>query len=242
MKVAIIVSYDGSKFFGSQSQSNKSGVADKIYPIFNSLGINSKLEFSGRTDAGVHASGQCISFLLPIHWQNQILKLKEQANILLQPDIFIKKIFIVDDNFHARFSAKKRLYRYFISTNEFDVFRANYICHTDSFDIKQAQAALKCFEGRHDFKSFCKTGSEPKTTIRTIYKTNVYSPSKNLFVVTFEANSFLRSQIRMMMWFVLQISKNKRSLEQLEKQLKNQSVFEKNLAPSAGLYLAKIKY
>lgn len=241
MKVAMIIAYDGSKFCGSQTQPNGFGVANKIKSKFTILGVHSDLIFSGRTDAGVHATGQCVSFELPNYWLDLEL-FKQRANTLLLPDIFIKHIHEVDSSFHARFSAKKRVYRYVISTNDFSVFASNYQLTIDSLNETLLKDAIKLFIGTYDFEYFSKKGSEPKSTIRTIYDAKIYSPKKNLYILYFEGNSFLRSQIRMMVWFLIQISKGKQTTDNLVKQLVKKKIYEKNLAPSNGLYLAKIKY
>ncbi len=116
MRVKVILSYDGSKFSGFQQQnSGVKTVANRLDTILKSLGIFIKIRASGRTDAGVHAINQVIDFLLPPFWRD-INKLKKLLNQNGSGEIYIKDIKIVDDNFHSRYLAKKRVYRYIIST------------------------------------------------------------------------------------------------------------------------------
>jgi len=87
--------------------------------------------------------------------------------------IRFKNIIEVDENFHSRFSAKRRVYRYIFKTSSVSIFERDYISHYPEFNIKLLLKALKNFEGKHNFKKFKKSGSTTHTDIRTIYKTNI---------------------------------------------------------------------
>ena len=240
MNVKIIFSYDGSVFNGSQVQPSKDTVQDKFEEVLNAIGISSKLNFSGRTDKNVHATYQVASLLLPKFWTN-LEKLKSTLNKQLPNSIYIKIISNVADDFHARFSAKKRTYRYLISTKQPSVFSANYIHFEKHIDIKKIQEAIGLFKGIHDFKYFSKNGSEPKSTIREIFDIKFYK-YKDIYVFKFTANSYLRSQIRMIVSFLLKISEGKLQLEDLKTQLSCKKLISWTLAPSSGLYLTKVTY
>ena len=242
MKVKITLSYDGSQFHGYQSQNDGTKtVANALADALKALGIQTKIHASGRTDTGVHASGQVIDIdLLPKHW-NDVAKLKNYLNRLCAPSIMIKTIEAVSEDFHARFSAKNRVYRYMIKTGEASVFGAPYVCYHDSLDEKKIQEAMVLFEGEHDFAYFCKSGSDPKSTVREIVKCRFYK-HKGLYVFSVEANGYLRSQIRMMVDFLLKISDGELGKEDLKEQLALKKIHNRNLAKANGLYLAKIKY
>ena len=107
MKIKLTISYDGSSFFGSQIQPSKVTVQSVLNEIFLKLNIDTKFEFSGRTDRDVHAFRQVISCEIPEFWNN-LEKLKTSLKKMLPSSIMIRKIQKVSDDFHARFSAKKR--------------------------------------------------------------------------------------------------------------------------------------
>ncbi len=241
MRIKITLSYDGSRFMGFQMQKElKNTVAKKLYLAFKSLNIRPIFTASGRTDKGVHALNQVLHLDLPPYW-NDLPKLKKHLNNILLPHIFIKKINMVDKNFHARFDAKSRIYRYIISTEQPSVFLTPYVTYVKKINEKLIKDAIKEFEGRHNFEYFKKNGSDTKNFIRTIYKTNFYK-YKNFYILYFEANGFLRSQIRMMISFLLKISDGKLSKNKLKLQLDLKDSFSNSLAPPNGLYLSKIKY
>jgi tRNA pseudouridine38-40 synthase len=192
------------------------------------LGIYSVTHFSGRTDKSVHSSGQVVSCLIPCYW-NDINMLKDKLNNMLVKSIRILSIHKEDKEFHARFSAKKRSYRYIISKKELTAFNSNYMAYKPSLNLEKIKNAAKVLIGIHDFEFFCKKGSEPHSTIREIYSIKIYQ-YKDIVVIKFNANSYLRSQIRMMVDFLFKISSNKLSIDDLKDQLNKKKASV--LAPS----------
>lgn len=240
MKIKITISYDGTSFSGSQIQPDRVTIQSKIQEVLLTLNIHTTLEFSGRTDKGVHAFRQVVSCIVPSFWQD-LKKLKDTLNRQLPKSIFIRSIIKVEDDFHARFSAKKREYRYLISVKKLTPFNSNYLSYYDTINIAKINEALAVFKGVHDFEYFSKKGSDPLSTIREIYDIKFYK-YKNIYVFKFQANSYLRSQIRMMVDFIMKISSQELNLEDLKKQLKKQDLVSWTLASENGLYLSKINY
>ena len=239
-KVKAVISYDGSVYFGFQKQkSTTKTVTHAIEEALNSLHIGSSIVASGRTDAGVHATGQIIHFNLPDFWTD-LNKLKTNLNRKLK-DIEFKHISRVPHDFHARFSAKKRLYRYLFKTSKPSVFEQKYISYYPGFDSELLEKALACFEGEHDFNYFHKTGSITHTTVREIYKTG-YKEHKGYHFIYFKANGFLRSQVRMMVEAAMLCARGELTLEQLSEQIECQEKHTSRLAPPEGLYLARVQY
>lgn len=240
MRVKATIAYDGSYFKGFQKQkSTNQTITSQIEIALRSVAINNSIRGSGRTDAGVHATGQVIDFELPTFWQD-LEKLKVVLNRKLN-HIAFKKIVFVDNDFHARFSAKKRLYRYIFKTTTPSVFEQNYISYYPKFNEKRLKEALSSFEGRHDFSNFIKTGTITHTNVREIYK-SYYRNYKNYHFIYFEANGFLRSQVRIMVDFSMQVALEKESLKSLKEQLNLTKRHSTKLAPPEGLYLARISY
>ncbi|HIE34962.1 MAG TPA: tRNA pseudouridine(38-40) synthase TruA [Campylobacterales bacterium] len=241
MRVKATIAYDGSRFFGFQSQkSTKNTVATSLQIALNSLNIDSKIVASGRTDRGVHATNQVIHFDLPSYWQD-FKKLKEHLNQRLFPAIIIKKIEPAFDNFHARFSAKKRAYRYILSTKEPNPFEANYITFVKDIDFKKIEDSINLFKGKHDFRFFQKSANNANSSIREIYRAKVYR-FKEYIIIYFEANGFLRSQIRMMVDFLLKIGKSRLTKAELKEQLLCKKQYSSTLSPPYGLYLCRVVY
>lgn len=239
MKVKATIAYNGTKFYGSQVQDKKVTVNGTLQNVLKSMGIVGKIEASGRTDRGVHATGQVIDFDIPEFWSDT-KKLLEIINFKLPTSIRVRKIELADD-FHARYGATRRVYRYILKEGDSNPFEDEFITFVDKIDQDTLKKAIKLFEGTHDFKQFYKTGSDNKTTVRSIYKTLVYQ-HKGMTVLYFEANGFLRSQIRLMVAMLLGINSGKYSLEDLQDQLTCKRKIAIKPAPSNGLYLAKIFY
>jgi tRNA pseudouridine38-40 synthase len=240
LKIKLSISYDGSKYFGSQIQSKKDTVHGKIKLVLQTLGINSKIAFAGRTDKGVHATQQILSFDLPLYWTN-LQKLEDKLINYLPSSIKVKYIHKVNNNFHARFSAKKRSYRYIISKKPLNAFNNSYLAYFSNIDEKLIQEACKQFIGIHDFDFFHKIGSEPSSMIREIYDIKFYA-YKNYYIFKFTANSYLRSQIRMMIYAIMQVSSKNLSLEDLSLQINKQKQSTNNLVNANALYLSRIYY
>lgn len=237
MRAKIIFSYNGKEFFGSQTQNDNSKitVASAITHILKVLKIDSKVELSGRTDRGVHALNQVAHFDLPSFWQN-LDKLKYNLNKFLHPNIHIKKIYIVDSSFHARFSAKSRCYRYIIKEGELNPFEDSFITFLNKVEFDKIAKNIELFIGKYDFSYFFKSGSQTKDNIREMYKAFAYK-HKDYIVLHFEANGFLRAQVRLMVAALLNLEDF-----QIKQMLELKYKFKLKPAPSNGLYLAKIKY
>jgi tRNA pseudouridine38-40 synthase len=240
MVAKLTISYDGTRFYGSQIQPSKDTVHGRLQLALKTLGINSIINFSGRTDKDVHASMQVVSFTLPPYWNDKI-KLKHKLVSFMPMSIKIHNLEILDYEFHARFSAKKRSYRYLISKKQLTAFNSSYMAYYEHINIDLINQACKLFIGIHDFEYFHKKGSEPASTIREIYDIKFYE-YKDIYVFKFTANSYLRSQIRMMVYALLEISNGSISLDDLKKQIDKKKIFTKRLASPYGLYLSKIYY
>jgi len=240
MRIKAVISYDGSAYFGFQKQtSTTQTVTTAIEKALRDLQINATITGSGRTDAGVHASGQIIHFDLPPFWTD-LARLKTALNRKLSAVQF-KHICPVADDFHARFSARKRIYRYVFKTHTPSVFEKKYIGYYSSFNTDILTEALSLFVGEHDFAYFHKTGSDIHTTVRKIYKTD-YQIYGKYHILYFTANGFLRSQVRMMVEASMRCAQGYLSLETLENQIACEGQVLKKLAPAQGLYLARIIY
>ena len=236
MRIALTLSYNGTSYQGSQTQKETNNtILGRLQSVLVSIGINFKVIASGRTDRGVHATGQVCHIDLPAFW-NDTAKLKKVLNDKLPLSIRVKSIQKVADDFHARYGAKKRVYRYLLKKEESNPFEEEFITFEQNLNFKELQKNIKLFIGEHDFANFMKTGSDVNSTRRVIYSAFAYK-HKGLVVLHFEANGFLRSQIRLMVGALLKLN-----AKELKEQLSLKSKHKVKPAPSNGLYLAKIKY
>lgn len=236
MRIKIKISYNGNAFFGSQAQKEtKQTVLGVLQDALLSLGIESKITASGRTDRGVHATGQICHCDIPDFWSNTA-KLKELLNRLLPSSAHISSLEKVADSFHARYDAKSRVYRYIIKEGESNPFLEQFITFLPTADFNEIASKISIFCGEHDFSGFMKSGGGSESSIRVIYRAFAYR-YKGFIVLNFEANGFLRSQIRLMAGALLTLSAS-----QLSKQLTLAKIHKIKPAPANGLYLAKVKY
>ncbi|HEY9204251.1 MAG TPA: tRNA pseudouridine(38-40) synthase TruA [Sulfurimonas sp.] len=236
MRCALVIAYNGTDFLGSQTQkSSKNTILGELEHVLSQINIDSKVVASGRTDRGVHATGQVCHIDLPLFWSD-LDKLKKVLNEMLSASILVKSVKAVDDDFHARYSAKRRVYRYIIKESSKNPFEDNFVTLLESVDFSKLQQNIKLFIGEHDFNFFMKSGSDVKSTTRNIYKAFAYR-HKGYIVLNFEANGFLRSQIRMMVGALLALD-----AAEIKEQLLCRKNHKIKPAKSNGLYLAKIKY
>lgn len=246
MLVKVTVKYDGSHYFGWQTQNGKrkfktiAAVVNKAVSTINKR--STEVVASGRTDRGVHALGQVF------HFENDYLiptvRLKNALNNALPDDIEVIDIIEVKDDFHARFSAKSKEYHYYLNTGEYDLFKKDYITqYNKHLDYELMLEASKLLIGTHDFTSFNATSElEKSNQIRTITKLNIIKKA-DLFIFEIEGNSFLRHMVRMLVGMLVYIGAQKYDIEDLKKLLNNEEslLAPFNIEPN-GLYLYKVNY
>ncbi len=240
MRVKAIIEYHGGMFEGFQRQTHTANtVTTAIETALHSLGIEEGITGSGRTDAGVHATGQVIHFDLPPFWSD-LRKLRTHLNARLTY-IRFKHLTPVSDDFHARFDAQVRIYRYLFTRREPSVFEAPFVAHITAENMEALSRALRRFEGTHDFGFFKKTGSETADDIRTVYRTRLERIGRYQ-AVYFEADGFLRAQVRMMLQAAFDVAAGRLTPGQLDEQLTLHRRHTTRLAPPQGLYLARVIY
>lgn len=244
MRVKITLSYDGSAFIGFQIQKDETktyqSVAGAITRALKRVNIHATVVGSGRTDTGVHATHQVLHVDIPSFW-NDLEKLHTHLNHFLAPSIFIQSITPVSSSFHARFDAKKRLYRYVLYDGAYQPFLAHYALHVKPLDVEKLNVYAQNFVGFHNFKYFKKVGGGTTKDERTIFKAGAYR-YKNLIIIYFLGDAFLRSQVRMMCGSLLKVCHNELSLEDLIAQRERRLKVSTTLIPACGLYLSKVFY
>lgn len=240
-RVKLTISYNGASFQGLQTQtSTENTILGTLRRILKRLNIDAKPVASGRTDSGVHAFRQVIHLDLPAHWYS-LERLARALEHQLPLSIRVRRLEWAEPDFHARYSAKRRVYRYILTDKTPNPFEADLVTFVPSLSLERINETMHCFEGEHDFANFMKTGSDVTSTVRVMFKAFAYR-HKAYTVLYFEANGFLRSQIRMMAAAVLKVNDGSLTIRQIEEQLALENRLCTDLAPAAGLYLSKITY
>ncbi|PYL22847.1 MAG: tRNA pseudouridine(38-40) synthase TruA [Verrucomicrobia bacterium] len=216
-RLKLIVAYDGSQFAGWQSQSHRNTIQDHIERAFERIGGKPvRVHGAGRTDAGVHALAQCAhadlanDHLLAARWTGAL-------NALLPPMIRVLRCRYVAKGFHARLSAKGKIYRYRIWSAPVlppvEYGRAWHV--TRPLDLKVLKTATKCFVGTHDFAGFAANrGKRERSTIRTIYSLRVRQNGPCV-IIDFDGDGFLYKMVRLIVGSLVQCALDKLSIEDL---------------------------
>jgi len=243
MRYKITFSYDGTNFNGYQVQPKLRTVQGELEKAVSYLNKQTMTQVvaSGRTDKGVHALGQVVHFDLNI--DNTLYKIKRGLNSNLPEDIHIIDVEEVNDNFHARFSVKKKEYVYKINLGEYNPIDRNYIYqYNKELDIESMNQAIKLFLGTHDFTSFVPTEDLKDDPVRTVYKANI-KRNKDILEISFQADGFMKYQVRNMVGLLISIGEGKKKISDVEKIINNKNRSQKfKTASPVGLYLKKVWY
>ena len=240
----IIIEYDGTIYSGWQKQKNAITVQDQIESSLKNLTKkNIKIMGSGRTDAGVHAKGMISHVDIP--GEIEAFKVMDGLNFHLKGiPISILKSEAVDDNFHARFSAKKRYYRYHIINRraKLSLLRNKAWQIKETLDVVSMHEAAKILIGKHDFTTFRSVHCQSKSPQKTLEKLEVTRDGENIYIDT-SAISYLHHQVRSMVGCLYYVGCGKWTKKNLENALraKDRKALGYN-APPDGLYFMKVDY
>lgn len=240
--IKITIQYNGKNYCGWQKQNNSPGIQGTIEKaIFDITREEVKITGSGRTDAGVHALGQVANF--KINSQIPVDRIPNALNAKLPKDISIVKAEEVDEDFHSRYSAKKKTYRYQIYNS---LYRSpiyadiSYPVKYD-LDIDKMKKEAKSLIGTYDFKGFMSSGSSVIDTVRTIYNIEV-SKSEDLIIIEIEGNGFLYNMVRIIAGTLVDIGRG-RIAEKMSTIIESKSrSMAGHTAPAHGLFLKKVDY
>jgi tRNA pseudouridine38-40 synthase len=244
MRLRLTIAFDGGPYAGWQSQAASNTVQDVLESAFRKIaGARVVVHGSGRTDAGVHALGQCAhadvpaSAMNPADWQRAL-------NANLPPTIRIVKAHRATPNFHARFSTKGKVYRYLVRNESVlpphEVGRVWHVPQT--LETEPLQRAIEILSGRHDFAAFSANRREaPNDTVRTIRKI-AFSRRGGLVVLTFEGDGFLYKMVRMLTAAIVRIGQRREDLGSLQARLRTGAPKWNHVAPAQGLYLVRVVY
>lgn len=240
MRYKLTISYDGTHYAGWQVQKNGLAIQPLIQKALETaLRHPLNLTGSGRTDAGVHARGQTAHFDTEISVEPKRLILS--LNALLPPDIRIIDLEPAAPDFHARYSARSKIYHYHLSL-EPDPFTLLYRHPVfGAFNLELLKAGAKEFVGTHDFTSFANTGKE-KPSVRTIYRIDVVE-QKGGVRLEFEGNGFLYKMVRNITGTLLDVAAGKIEPSEIKNILAARDRRRAAAAaPAKGLFLFQVNY
>ena len=238
-----ICAYDGTTFHGWQSQEGGNTIQDLIErQLRKILGERIRLEGSGRTDSGVHALGQVFHF--DAAWSHGGEKLRLALQSGLPRTIQLKTIRRVAADFHARFAARRKVYRYQIYLGEADPFTLAYCWSLNrKLDWPAVLAAAKVLRGKHDFWAFSGENDRTyETTVRDLRRLEVVRRGRKV-TFTFEADGFLYKMVRSLTGALVSVGVGKLTAAELAGLIKTRRrVPAVVTAPPQGLFMVKVIY
>lgn len=239
----IIVSYDGTDYFGWQIQPAKKTIAGVLQAHFKErFGHDITLVGASRTDGGVHALGQVARFYSPLTIEDE--RFRKAFNAHLPKDIHLRKLQRVRDDFHPQREVEKKIYQYHIVTERPLPGLSRFVTLQRPFDLAKFQEAVQLFVGTHDFRSFC-TGNDLENTVRTVEQVTItYKKRYGIYQVTVVGPGFLRYMIRRMVGAALYVAINPtEDISSIASILSQKNpLHHLPTAPAHGLLLRKIIY
>ena len=240
----MILEYEGTRYNGWQKQGNTPNTIQGILEtaLESISGETVEINGSGRTDAGVHAAGQCASFKLQNPIDCDIIL--NELNKSLNRDIRIISVEKVHPRFHARLNAKSKTYIYKICTGKkAPVFFRHFIyLHPCSIDIDTLRKGADMLVGEHDFRAFTSNHRTKKSTVRTIYSIDI-DYSEEILTLSFTGNGFLYNMVRILAGSLLMVGTGEMSTEDLALAFDSKDRKRAGVTlPSGGLTLERVFY
>lgn len=243
MNYRITLAYDGTDYCGWQIQLGQPTIQGLLNAALERLDGAPVTTFAaGRTDAGVHAEGQVVSFRLSKNWSGA--NLRKALNGNLPPDVRVLDAATVADQFHARFDAKGKTYRYRIFVAEvMNPFWVRYAWHYPyALDSAKLVEDAQTLVGTHDFTAFTVANCETKTRVRTVTEVRVEREA-DLLTLYFSGEGFLRYQVRTMVGALVDANRGRLKAGSIAELIERR---DRTLigapAPAQGLTLLKVEY
>jgi tRNA pseudouridine38-40 synthase len=238
----LILAYDGTSFSGFQRQGKTRTVQGVFEEALRELGWQEKaILFAGRTDAGVHASGQVVSF--GFDWQHSSASLASALNARLPDDVSAVTLEETEAEFHPRYDASSRRYHYTIYHHLTRLpIKERYAWRIwPELNGEHLNTAASVFIGRHDFSAFGRAMKKGNSTIREVFASQWHKEPQG-WRYEIEANAFLYHMVRRLVFVQVGYAKGSLSLEELQAGLEEQKLIKPGLAPAQGLELTQVRY
>lgn len=239
-----VLQYEGTRYQGWQKQvSTENTIQGKLEAVLTKMaGTAVEVNSSGRTDAGVHAYGQVISFACDT--QKSPEEIRDYMNQYLPEDIGVLSVVKAGDRFHARLNATGKIYRYRVLNSPVPrIFDRKYVFQVpEALDLEAMKTGISYLEGKHDFKAFSVKKNAKKSTVRTIHEIKMEKAGDEL-IFTFYGDGFLYHMVRILMGTLLEIGQHRRSPESIQEAFETgERVKAGFLAPAQGLALMQVFY
>lgn len=238
----LILAYDGTNFSGFQRQGKERTVQGVFEDALTGLGWSDPvLLFAGRTDSGVHASGQVVSFSLD--WHHSSANLQKALNARLPEDVSVLKVSKAEADFHPRYDASSRMYQYTI----YQLSERHPLLERFAWrvwpELKESDLndAAVFFIGRHDFSAFGRAMKPGSSTIREV-STSRWEQTQSGWRYEIEANAFLYHMVRRLVYVQVSHALGRVDLSDIERGLNSQIKLKPGIAPAKGLVLARVSY
>lgn len=239
----VLLAYDGTDFHGSQFQKELRTVQDEVEKALKRLGWSgTRVIFAGRTDTGVHAEGQVITF--DLKWDHTEKELNQAINAVLPQDISARKITRTRLDFHPRYDARSRKYHYRIFCNPIrDPFRERYSWRVwPELDLKLMEEAAQSLIGTHDFGALGNPHQPGGSTIREIMVAD-WEKKEDQLVFEIIGNAFLYHMVRRIVNLLVKIGQGRETVKAVGRYLEDPTGLPaQGLAPPQGLSLIEIDY
>ena len=244
----MIISYDGSRFYGWEHQPNTElTIQGKLESVLSLMtGTEVEVLGAGRTDAGVHAKGMVAN----AHFETAMSEdeILEYMNHYLPEDICVREVREASERFHSRYNAMGKTYCYTVYTGDLKpVFNRKYVYVPENLpakglDIEAMKKAAEYLVGEHDFKSFCGNPKMKKSCVREIYSIDI-EPSGSYLNMTFHGSGFLQYMVRILSGTLLEVGLGKREADSIPDLIEAKERAKAGFtAPAKGLCLLKVDY
>ena len=241
--IKVLLEYDGTNYAGWQVQPAQDTIQGRLEDALRTItGEEIRVEGSGRTDAGVHASGQVAHFKTSSEMTAD--EFRRALNGLLPQDIAIREVSEEGEGFHARYSVKRKLYRYVVLQGETrSAFGCRYGWAVDyALDVAAMRQAAQHLVGRCDFSAFMTTLSTAKSHVRTVFRLEIYERGQDLIFLS-EADGFLRHMVRTIIGTLVDVGRGYRRPNDVKAILESRDRSQAGpTAPPQGLFLLEVTY
>ena len=241
----LTVSYDGTRYVGWQRQAEGNsvqGVLEEALARFEGRAVT--VQGAGRTDAGVHALGQVAS--VQVTFTHDTATLLRALNAQLPEDVRVRAIEECGDEFHARFNATSKTYRYLLRNAAIsDPFERAHVWHIPQpLDVAAMQRAAQLLVGTHDFAAFQSVGTDVSGTVRTIVRSTLeLRDTSGLLAYEVTGNGFLRHMVRAIVGTLVEVGRGWREADSMATLLQGRDRGEAGrTAPAHGLFLVRVDY
>lgn len=242
--IKLTLAYDGSGYHGFQKQPHGETVQNVVDEFLSKVcGEVVTTAGSGRTDAGVHAYGQVVSF--STNGRIPCANIVRASQTMLPQDIVLLQAEEVEEDFHARYSALWKEYQYRVVVNaRQDPFLVKYAWQVhEQLNVEQMNKAAEALIGKHDFSAFRSSGSVDSDPVRTIYRAEWTAVNDKELRFNIAGDGFLYHMVRNIVWSLVQIGLGKRTVEEFAEELNSKRcVYLNSPAPACGLYLKHVEY